>query len=165
MSDRVFNTLFLCTGNSARSILAEVYLNAIGRDRFRAYSAGSHPAGRVNPLALELLEAHGFATEGLRSKSWDEFAKPGAPSMDFIITVCDQAAGEVCPLWRGQPLTAHWGIPDPAAATGDDATRRGAFDSAFSTLQRRIRLLTSLRLEALDQLATEQQLRRIGKEP
>jgi arsenate reductase len=161
---RVFNTLFLCTGNSARSILAEVYLNTIGRDRFRAYSAGSHPTGRINPFALELLERHRFSIAGLRSKSWDEFATPGAPQMDFIITVCDQAAGEVCPIWPGQPLTAHWGVQDPAAVTGTDADKRTAFDAAFTLLQRRIQLLTSLRLEALDQLATEQQLRRIGKE-
>lgn len=164
MSARVFNTLFLCTGNSARSILAEAYLAAVGRDRFRAFSAGSHPTGRVNPLALALLEAHGLPTAGLRSKSWDELAAPGAPAMDFVITVCDQAAGEACPLWPGQPLTAHWGVPDPAAVTGDEATRRAAFDAAFAILRRRIQLLTSLRLEALDRLATEQQLRRIGKQ-
>src|SRR5262245_24385359 len=115
MSARVFNTLFLCTGNSARSILAEAYLNAIGRGRHRGYSAGSHPPSRVNALALELLERHRFPTEGLRSKSWDEFAAPGAPRMDLIITVCDQAAGEACPVWPGQPMTAHWGVPDPAA--------------------------------------------------
>ena len=164
MSTRVFNVLFLCTGNSARSILAEAYLNSIGRDRFRAHSAGSHPTGQVNPLALELLGQRGLPTQGLRSKGWDEFVAAGAPHMDFIITVCDQAAGEVCPVWPGRPLTAHWGVQDPAAVTGDDAARRAAFEDAFILLTRRIQLLTSLRLEALDQLAMEQQLRHIGKQ-
>ena len=162
MTDRVFNVLFLCTGNSARSILAEAYLNEMSRGRFRAFSAGSHPTGQVNPLALELLERFRVPTQGLRSKAWDEFAVPGAPSMDFIITVCDQAAGEACPIWPGRPLTAHWGVPDPAAVTGDDAARRAAFDNAFVTLTRRIQLLLSLRLEELDKLATEQRLRAIG---
>jgi arsenate reductase len=164
MTERVFNVLFLCTGNSARSILAEAYLNTIGRGRFCAFSAGSHPTGRVNPFALELLERFKIHAPGLRSKAWDEFAAPGAPPMDFIITVCDQAAGEVCPVWPGRPVTAHWGVPDPAAVTGDDAAKRAAFDSAFVTLTRRIQLLTCLRLEELDKLAAEQQLRSIGKQ-
>ena len=164
MSGRVYNVLFLCTGNSARSILAEAYLNVIGRGRFRAYSAGSHPAGTVNPFAEELLRRNRMPVEGLHSKAWDEFAKPGAPQMDIIITVCDQAAGEVCPVWPGQPVTAHWGVEDPAAVTGDDATKRAAFMGAFAVLQKRIGLLVNLRLETLDQLATETRLRQIGCE-
>lgn len=163
MSQRTFNVLFLCTGNSARSILAEAYLKSIGRGRFHAYSAGSHPSGKVNAFALELLERNRIPTQGLRSKAWDEFAKPGAPAMDIIITVCDQAAGEVCPVWPGQPVTAHWGVEDPAAVIGDDATRRSAFMKAFATLQKRIALLTSLRLESLDRMAAERELRQIGK--
>lgn len=162
MSERTYNVLFLCTGNSARSILAEAYLNSIGRGRFRAYSAGSHPSGKVNPFALELLERNRIPTTGLRSKPWDDFAQPGAPQMDIIITVCDQAAGEMCPVWPGHPVTAHWGVEDPAAVIGDDATKRAAFMKAFSVLQKRIALLTSLRLEALDRMAAEQQLRHIG---
>jgi len=164
MSERTFNVLFLCTGNSARSILAESYLNSIAHGRFRAYSAGSHPSGKVNPFALELLERNRMPTDGARSKAWDEFAAPGAPRMDIIITVCDQAAGEMCPVWPGQPITAHWGVEDPAAVTGDDETKRAAFMKAFSVLQKRIALLTSVRPEALDRMATEQQLRQIGKE-
>ena len=164
MSDRTFNVLFLCTGNSARSILAEAYLNSIARGRFRAYSAGSHPNGKVNPFALDLLERNGLPTAGLRSKAWDEFAQPDAPTMDIVITVCDQAAGEMCPVWPGRPLTAHWGVEDPAAAEGDDDTKREAFMQAFAVLQKRIALLTSLRLEALDQLAFKQELARIGTE-
>ena len=165
MSERTCNVLFLCTGNSARSILGESYLNAIGGGRFRAYSAGSHPAGQVNPLALELLERNQVSTEGLRSKAWDEFAKPDAPKMDIIITVCDQAAGEMCPVWPGKPVSAHWGIEDPAAATGTPEQKRAAFMKAFSVLQKRIALLTALRLESLDRLAQEQRLAQIGKEP
>jgi arsenate reductase len=164
MIPRPYNVLFLCTGNSARSILAESYLNSIGGDRFRAYSAGSHPTGKVNPFALDLLERNRIPTRGLRSKAWDEFAKPGAPQMDFIITVCDQAAGESCPVWSGKPITAHWGVEDPAAATGNDDAKRVAFMRAFATLQKRIALLASLRLEALDRMAMEQRLRQIGKE-
>jgi arsenate reductase len=164
MSDRTFNVLFLCTGNSARSILAEAYLNSIARRRFRAYSAGSHPNGKVNPFALDLLERNGLPTAGLRSKAWDEFAQPDAPAMDIVITVCDQAAGEMCPVWPGRPLTAHWGVEDPAAAEGDDDTKREAFMQAFAVLQKRIALLTSLRLDALDQLAVKQELARIGTE-
>jgi arsenate reductase (thioredoxin) len=164
MEERTFNVLFLCTGNSARSILAEAYLNSVGRGRFRAFSAGSHPSGKVNPLALALLEGNRVATAGLRSKSWDEFAEPDAPKMDFIITVCDQAAGEACPLWPGQFVTAHWGVEDPAAVTGTDEQKRAAFMKAFALLQKRIALLTSLRLEALDALASTQALKRIGSE-
>lgn len=164
MSERVFNVLFLCTGNSARSILGEAYLNSIGDGRFRAFSAGSHPAGKVNSLALELLERNRIATEGLRSKAWDEFAKSDAPKMDIIITVCDQAAGEVCPVWPGQPVSAHWGVEDPAAVTGSIDDKRAAFMHAFSVLQKRIGLLTALRLESLDRLAQEQRLKQIGKE-
>ena len=164
MSERSYNVLFLCTGNSARSILAEAYLNSIGRGRFRAYSAGSHPSGKVNPFAIELLERNRLPTSGLRSKAWDEYAQPGAPVMDIIITVCDQAAGEVCPVWPGRPFTAHWGVEDPAAVVGDEGARGAAFMRAFSVLQKRIGLLTSLRLEALDRMAAEQQLRQIGKE-
>lgn len=162
MARSEYNVLFLCTGNSARSILAEAYLNSIGGGRFYGYSAGSHPTGAVNPFALELLERNGIATAGLRSKAWDEFAEPGAPRMDVIITVCDQAAGEMCPLWPGHPVSAHWGIEDPAAVTGNDAERRAAFMKAFSVLQKRIVLLASLRLEALDRMAAEHQLGQIG---
>lgn len=132
------NVLFLCTGNSARSILAEAYLNARGAGRFRAFSAGSHPAGKVNPLALELLAAKGIPADGARSKSWDEFAAPGAPKLDYVITVCDNAAGEACPLWPGKPLTAHWGVADPAAVQGSDAEKRAAFLAAFAELSARI---------------------------
>lgn len=164
MASRTFNVLFLCTGNSARSILAESYLNASGRGRFHAYSAGSFPTGKVNPYALELLEKNRLPTEGLRSKSWDEFATPGAPQMDIIITVCDQAAGEMCPEWPGQPATAHWGVDDPAAATGDEDAKRAAFRRAFSVLQRRINLLVSLNPSAVDRLVMEQELQAIGKE-
>ena len=161
--DRTFNVLFLCTGNSARSIMAEAYLNEIGRGRFRAYSAGSHPSGRVNPFALEMLRNNRINVTGARSKGWEEFAKPGAPHMDIIITVCDQAAGETCPVWPGRPLTAHWGVEDPAAVEGSDEQKHAAFMKAFAILQKRIALLASLRLESLDRLATEQHLKLIGK--
>ena len=138
MDRRHFNVLFLCTGNSARSILAEAYLNSAGKGGFKAYSAGSKPGGRVNPFALELLEKNCFDTSRLRSKSWDEFAAPGAPRMDFIFTVCDNAAAEACPYWPGRPVTAHWGVADPAAMTGSDAQKRAAFEAAFSELSSRI---------------------------
>jgi arsenate reductase len=164
MSERTYKVLFLCTGNSARSILAESYLNEIGHGRFHAYSAGSHPTGKVNPFALQLLESNRIPTAGARSKAWDEFAKPGAPKMDFIITVCDQAAGEMCPIWPGKPVTAHWGVEDPAAVTGDDEKIRAAFMKAFAVLQKRIALLVSLRLESLDAMSMEQRLKQIGKE-
>jgi arsenate reductase (thioredoxin) len=158
------NVLFLCTGNSARSILAEAYLNSIGRGRFHAFSAGSHPTGKVNPFALGLLERNRIPTTGLRSKAWDEFATPDAPTMDIIITVCDQAAGETCPVWPGQPLTAHWGVEDPAAVVGTEEARQAAFLRAFTVLQKRIALLTSLRLESLDPRLAARQLEGIGSE-
>ena len=160
---RPLNVLFLCTGNSARSILGEALLNSLGKGRFRAWSAGSHPGGRVNPFALEILSRNGFATEGLRSKSWDEFAAPGAPEFDFIFTVCDSAAAETCPVWPGHPMSAHWGIPDPAAVEGDDETKRRAFRDAFSRLQRRISLLVNLPVQSLDKLSLQKELGEIGR--
>jgi arsenate reductase len=160
----VYNALFLCTGNSARSILAEAMLNHLGKGRFHAYSAGSHPAGKVNPFAIELLKAADFPAEGLRSKAWDEFAKPGAPRMDFILTVCDNAAGEVCPVWPGKPMTAHWGVADPAAVQGSDDEKRAAFRDAASILRRRIELLVSLPLATLERLSIESRLRELGEE-
>jgi arsenate reductase len=163
MADPTYNVLFLCTGNSARSILAEVLLNAAGKGRFHAYSAGSFPTGRVNPLALELLGKNGHPIDGLRSKSWDEFAIRGAPPLDFVFTVCDNAAGEVCPLWPGQPVTAHWGLPDPAALQGTDAQKRKAFLDVYNVLDRRIGLLTSLPIQSLDSLVLGRQLRDIGR--
>lgn len=163
MPRRRFNVLFVCTGNSARSILAEAYLNATAGGRFRAYSAGSHPAGKVNPSAVELLQKKGIATEGLRSKSWDEFASPGAPALDFVFTVCDNAAGEVCPLWLGHPASAHWGVPDPAAVAGSDEEKRRAFLSAFATLSARIQLLLNLPIDKLDALALKTSLEDIGR--
>jgi arsenate reductase len=161
-SSKVYNVLVLCTGNSARSILGEVLFNSLGRGRVRAYSAGSKPAGRVNPGAQEWLAANGYGAEGLRSKSWDEFAAPGAPEFDFIFTVCDNAAGEVCPVWPGHPMTAHWGIPDPAHVEGE-AARRAAFNQAAGQLTRRIQLFLSLPIEKLDALALKQKLREIGR--
>ena len=158
-----YNVLFLCTGNSARSILAEAILNQKGKPNFIAYSAGSHPTGRVNPAALKTLEAAKLPTEGYRSKSWDEFAKADAPKMNFVFTVCDNAANEICPVWPGQPMTAHWGVPDPAAVTGDDETVRRAFRDAFITLERRISLFLSLPLASLDSLSINKELIRIGK--
>ena len=158
-----YRVLFLCTGNSARSILSEAILNAQGRGRFAAYSAGSHPAGRVNPFALDLLQRMGIPTEGLRSKSWDEFAAPGAPELDFVFTVCDNAAGEVCPYWPGQPMTAHWGIPDPAAVEGTDLQKTEAFRDAFRVLERRIALFTSLPIASLDRLTLTAKVRDIGR--
>jgi protein-tyrosine-phosphatase len=155
--------LFLCTGNSARSIMAEVMLNHLGRGRFKAYSAGSHPSGRVNPYSIETLRQLGMATEGLRSKAWDEFAAPGAPPIDFVITVCDNAAGEVCPVWPGKPVTAHWGVFDPAAAEGSDEDKRRAFREAAAILRRRIELLLALPLEKLDLSALKGKVREIGE--
>ena len=155
--------LFLCTGNSARSVLAEAFLNSAGKGRFRAYSAGSHPAGKVNPFALELLEKNGIGTEGLRSKSWEEFARPDAPEIDFIFTVCDNAAGEVCPIWPGQPITAHWGVEDPAAVRGSEDEKRKAFVKAFTELSRRINLFLDLPLDKLDRMALKTRLQEIGK--
>jgi arsenate reductase len=162
---KTYNVLFLCTGNSARSILAEAYLNSAGRGRFKAYSAGSHPGGIVNPFAIELLAKHGIDTGSFRSKSWDEFAKPGAPQIDMIFTVCDNAAGEVCPLWPGKPVTAHWGVEDPAAVTGEDAVKRKAFVKAFKELSARINFLLALPLDKLDRHALKNKLDEIGKTP
>jgi len=161
--DRPFNILFLCTGNSARSIIGEVLMNAMGAPRFRAYSAGSHPTGRVNPFAIELLQKNDLPTEGLRSKSWDEFAQPGAPDLDFIFTVCDSAAGEACPLWPGHPVSAHWGVEDPAAVEGDDDAKRKAFFQAFNRLQQRIQLFLSVPIARLDRAALTQRLKEIGR--
>jgi arsenate reductase len=163
MSEKVYNVLFLCTGNSARSILAEVQLNALGGGRFQGYSAGSHPKGEVNPLTLKLLQQMHLPIEGLRSKSWDEFATPEAPVMDFVFTVCDAAAGEQCPVWPGQPVTAHWGVPDPAAVEGSDDTRKRAFKDAAATLRKRIELFKSLPLASLDRLAIKKEVTEIGK--
>lgn len=157
------NVLFLCTGNSARSILSEALLNRRGGGRFRAFSAGSHPTGRVNPFALDLLQRSGIPVEGLRSKRWDEFAAPGAPPLDFVFTVCDNAAGEVCPLWPGQPMTAHWGIADPAAVEGSDADKRKAFDEAYRVLERRIGLFVSLPIRRLDPHALARKVAAIGR--
>jgi arsenate reductase len=159
----VYNVLFLCTGNSARSILAEALLNHWGKGRFRAFSAGSFPKGTVHPMALEQIAAAGLPVDGFRSKSWNEFARPGAPAMDFVFTVCDQAASGVCPIWPGQPMTAHWGVPDPAAVEGSEATRRRAFRDAFRALEARIKLFTSLRVEALDRLSLKRQVEEIGR--
>ena len=156
------NVLFLCTGNSARSILAEAYLNAAGKGRFTAFSAGSHPAGKVNPFALELLEKSRLPTAGLRSKNWEEFARSDAPRLDFVFTVCDNAAGELCPVWPGQPITAHWGVADPAAVTGSDADRRKAFLHAFTELSARINLLLALSIDKLDRLTLKRRLDEIG---
>ncbi|MDD4930028.1 MAG: arsenate reductase ArsC [Gallionella sp.] len=162
MSEKQYNVLVLCTGNSARSILGEVLFNTLGKGRFKAFSAGSRPAGIVNPGALEWLKAHDHSTEGLRSKSWDEFALPGAPEFDFIFTVCDNAAGEACPLWLGKPATAHWGIPDPAHVEGVDA-RRAAFKKAAEQLARRIQLFLSLPIDKLDKLTLKEKLSEIGR--
>lgn len=163
MSDKIYNVLFLCTGNSARSILAEVVLEHWGRGRFKAYSAGSFPKGVVHPLALELLERRRLRTSGLRSKSWEEFARPGAPVMDFVFTVCDQAAGEVCPLWPGDPVTAHWGVPDPAAVEGTAEERRRAFENAYRLLETRIRLFVALPIEKLDRIALKRHADTLGR--
>lgn len=162
MGDRVCNVLFICTGNSARSILAEALLNAAGEGRFHAYSAGSHPTGVVHPGALRVLAEMGIAAAGARSKRWDEFAAADAPPMDFVFTVCDNAAGEVCPIWPGQPMTAHWGLPDPAAVQGSDDDVRRAFRAVAVTLKRRIDLMLALPLDALDAMALGRELRAIG---
>ncbi|GAB2177500.1 arsenate reductase ArsC [Dongia sp. agr-C8] len=159
----VFNVLFLCTGNSARSILAEAILNREGKGKFVGYSAGSQPKGQVHPFAIDLLKKLNHPTDQLRSKSWDEFAAPGAPEMDFVFTVCDNAASEVCPIWPGQPMTAHWGLPDPAAAEGSEVERRLAFADAYRQLSNRISIFTSLPIASLDRLSLQRRLEDIGR--
>lgn len=163
MTDRVFNILFLCTGNSARSILAESAMNKLGEGRFRGYSAGSFPKGAVNPDALQLLTRIGYPTEGLRSKSWEEFSKPDAPAMDFVFTVCDDAAGETRPIWPGHPMTAHWGIEDPSHVEGNDIERERAFVTALGYLENRIKLFLALPFDQLDALALKAHVRAIGQ--
>ena len=163
MDHKPFNVLFLCTGNSARSIMAESILNQLGGGQFVAYSAGSFPTGKINPFALELLNQNRIPTVGLRSKAWDEFAEPGSPHLDFVFTVCDKAAGETCPIWPGQPMTAHWGIADPAAVQGSDANKRHAFFNAFRELSQRIRIFTSLPLRSLDTVKLQERLNAIGQ--
>jgi len=159
---KIYNVLFLCTGNSARSIFAEALIGRRGEGRFRGFSAGSHPKGAVHPLALVLLESLGYKTEGFRSKGWEEFARAEAPELDFVFTVCDNAAAEVCPVWPGSPVTAHWGVPDPAVAGRDDIARKRAFVSAYRMLEKRIGLFTSLRIEELDRLALKRKVDEIG---
>ncbi|MGI9301775.1 MAG: arsenate reductase ArsC [Gammaproteobacteria bacterium] len=164
MSDKTYNVLFLCTGNSARSIMAECILNRLGRRRFHTYSAGSHPAGRVHPFAVELLKRNNYRTDGLRSKDWNEFAQPDAPELDFVFTVCDNAANEVCPVWPGQPMSAHWGLPDPAAVEGADASRRAAFADAYRMLHQRIDIFINLPMSSIDRLSLQRRLDEIGKQ-
>jgi arsenate reductase len=161
-ADRTYNVLFLCTGNSARSILGEAMLNHVAGDRFHAYSAGSTPKGQVHPMSLAVLQEAGISTEGLRSKAWDEFAGPGAPKMDFVFTVCDNAAGEACPVWPGQPMTAHWGIADPAAVDGPEFAQRAAFEEALGFMRNRIAAFVNLPLESIDRMALGSRLRGIG---
>jgi len=163
MTDKVFNVLFLCTGNSARSVFAECLLNRHGRGRFNAYSAGSHPKGEINPYTLAELTRNNYETSGLRSKDWAEFGEPGAPNMDFVFTVCDRAAAEVCPVWPGQPMTAHWGVEDPAEETGDDIAKKTVFSKVFRELQNRISIFVNLPLDSLDRLRLQQELDRIGR--
>ena len=163
MTDKTYNILVLCTGNSARSIMAEALFNTLGKGRFKAYSAGSHPTGKVNPFALEILQKLNYLTDSIRSKSWDEFAKADAPKMDFIITVCDNAAGEVCPVWPGQPLTAHWGFEDPAAAQGTDEDKRKAFEKVFHQIKNRVNLFSNLSLSELDKLAIKAEMDKLGQ--
>jgi arsenate reductase len=163
MPAKIFNVLFLCTGNSARSIMAEAILNSSGKDRFRAYSAGSHPGGKVNPFALAQIRKAGQPTEGYRSKSWDEFAKPDAPKMDFVFTVCSDAAGEVCPVWPGQPMTAHWGVDDPAKFEGTDEEKDHFFSRIYTQLYLRIRILMSLPIDKLERIALQKKLDEIGR--
>jgi len=163
LADQPFNVLFLCTGNSARSIIAEAILNKLGAGKFRAYSAGSHPKGRVHPETLRLLQSLGYDTSGFHSKSWDKFAKPGGPDFDFVFTVCDNAAAEACPLWPGQPMTAHWGVPDPTQATGTPAEIALAFKDSYRMLHQRIGVFTALPLRSLDQLTLQSKLKDIGR--
>src|SRR5438093_1467878 len=160
----IYNVLFLCTGNSAHSIMAEVLLNHWGRGRYRAFSAGSHPTGRVHSFAIELLQRLNLPTEGLRSKSWEEFAQPGAPALDFIFTVCDQAAAEVCPIWPGQPITAHWGFPDPAAAVGSDAQKRATFADVFRQIDARIKIFCAIPTQRLSRVKTQHEIARVGQQ-
>ena len=163
MSNSKYNVLFLCTGNSARSVIAESVLRKDGAERFNAFSAGSHPKGAVNPFAIKVLGAYGYPTDGFRSKGWDEFAVPGPPELDFVFTVCDTAAGEACPVWPGQPMTAHWGIEDPAAVEGTDIEKERAFNTAFRYLKNRISVFTSLPIRSLDRLTLNAKLREIGR--
>lgn len=163
MTDGVYNALFLCTGNSARSIMAEAILSKLGRGKFRAYSAGSDPKGRVNPYTIQLLQSLGYETSAFRSKSWNEFAKPEAPALDFVFTVCDNAAGETCPLWPGQPMTAHWGVPDPAEAQGSEAEIAVAFKDAYRMLHQRIGIFVALPVSSLDKLSLQTKLKEIGR--
>ncbi len=165
MVDKVYNVLFLCTGNSARSILAESIINKLGKGKFRGFSAGSHPKGQVHPIALALLKQLDYSTDGLRSKSWDEFATPNALHLDFVFTVCDNAAGEMCPHWPGQPMTAHWGIPDPAAVEGTNVEKNVAFREAFRSMERRIKLFLSLPLASIDRMRLKERLDAIGHTP
>jgi len=162
MQDKTYNVLFICTGNSARSVIAEGLMNELGKDRFLAFSAGSHPKGSVHPLALKTLATHHIPTDGFRSKSWDEFAGPEAPVLHFVFTVCDQAAREVCPVWPGQPMTAHWGMPDPAAVDGNEQAKEKAFLDTFITMKRRIQLMLSLPLASLDRMAIQKAIKDIG---
>jgi len=162
---RPYNILILCTGNSARSIIGEALFNTMGAGRFRAFSAGSHPTGKINPFAVEQVRSLGYPVEKLRSKSWDEFAQPGAPELDFVITVCDKAAGEVCPLWPGHPVTAHWGFPDPGAVQGSDEQKRAIFALTLRQMRNRVQLFLSLPLEALDRMSIEKKMRAIGQQP
>ncbi|HSV84546.1 MAG TPA: arsenate reductase ArsC [Ramlibacter sp.] len=163
MAQKIYNVLFICTGNSARSIMAEALMNAAGHGRFKAFSAGSHPTGKVNPLALKSLAWLRLPTEGYRSKDWNEFAQPDSPRLDFVLTVCDKAAGEVCPIWPGQPVSAHWGVPDPAAVEGSDEEKARHFNDAALTLKRRIDLMLALPLERLDAMSLRHELGEIGK--
>jgi arsenate reductase len=163
MSEKIYNILVLCTGNSARSIMAEALINTMGGGRFHAYSAGSFPTGKVNPFAIEQVAALGYPINDLRSKNWDEFAQPGAPQMDFIITVCDRAAGETCPVWPGQPISAHWGFEDPAAVEGDDEAKRRAFARIFRQIMTRVRIFMSLPLDKLDKIAIKREMDHIGR--
>lgn len=164
MSSKIYNVLFICTGNSARSIMAEALLNSIGRGRFIAYSAGSHASGKINPYALDMIKSNNLPTDNLRSKNWDEFAQLGAPELDFVFTVCDKAAGETCPIWPGQPMTAHWGVEEPSAVVGNEMEKKKAFSEAFRVLHRRISFLTCLPIDKLDALTLKRELDSIGRD-
>ncbi|MDO8693257.1 MAG: arsenate reductase ArsC [Sheuella sp.] len=164
MSSKIYNVLFICTGNSARSIMAESLLNGIGHGRFIAYSAGSHASGQINPYALEIIKNNNLPTDNLRSKNWDEFSQPGAPELDFVFTVCDKAAGEVCPIWPGQPMTAHWGVEEPSVVIGNEMEKKKAFSEVFRVLHRRISFLTCLPIDKLDALTLKRELDTIGRD-